>query len=78
MSKLRLLEEITPENLSDVSQYPNLFAVLIRRGWKDHQLEALAGGNTLRVLEGVERVQREMEREGVVASMARYTLREDL
>jgi membrane dipeptidase len=49
-----------PEGLSDVSMYPNLFAELIRRGWSDHDLELLAGGNVLRALEQAEAVSRSM------------------
>lgn len=49
-----------PEGLSDVSMYPNLFAELIRRGWSDHDLELLAGGNVLRVMEKAEEVSRSM------------------
>jgi membrane dipeptidase len=54
-----------PEGLSDVSMYPNLFAELIRRGWSDHDLELLAGGNVLRALEQAERVARSMKGEPV-------------
>lgn len=49
-----------PEGLSDVSMYPNLFAELIRRGWSDHDLELLAGGNVLRAMEKAEEVSRSM------------------
>jgi len=45
-----------PVGLSDVSMYPNLFAELIRRGWKDPDLEALAGRNALRVMRTAEAV----------------------
>lgn len=68
--------ESVPEGLEDVSKYPALFAELIRRGWTDEQLEALAGGNTLRILEGVEKVREEMKAEK--ASMGRYLRRKDL
>lgn len=51
---------IWPQGLSDVSMYPNLFAELIRRGWTDHDLALLAGGNLLRVLEKAEEVSRSM------------------
>jgi membrane dipeptidase len=54
----------------------DLFAELIRRGWTDEELEGLAGGNTLRVLEGLERVQKEMADEK--PSMARYSKRNDI
>lgn len=50
-----------PEGLSDVSMYPNLFAELIRRGWTDRELELLAGGNLLRVMEKTQEVARSMK-----------------
>jgi len=43
-----------PQDLSDVSMYPNLFAELIQRGWNDEDLAKLASGNFLRVLREVE------------------------
>ncbi len=51
-----------PVGLSDVSMYPNLFAELIRRGWSDADLEALAGGNVLRAMEKAEAVAAELRR----------------
>lgn len=45
-----------PEGLEDVSTYPNLFAELIRRGYSDEELAAIAGGNLLRVLRAAEDV----------------------
>lgn len=54
-----------PQGLSDVSMYPNLFAELIRRGWSDHDLELLAGGNVLRALEKAEEVAKSMKQEPV-------------
>ncbi len=44
-----------PKGLEDTSRFPYLFAELIRRGWTDGDLAKLAGGNILRVLDGVER-----------------------
>jgi membrane dipeptidase len=71
--------EIVPRDLEDVSKYPALFAELIRRGWSDKDLEGLAGGNLLRVMEGAERVQREIEEEGKTGpSMDRWLARPDL
>jgi membrane dipeptidase len=49
-----------PEGLSDVSMYPNLFAELIRRGWSDADLQLLAGGNVMRVLEENERTAKRL------------------
>lgn len=45
-----------PAGMEDVSSYPVLFAELIRRGWTDAQLAALAGGNVLRVMREAEAV----------------------
>lgn len=53
----------TPDGLEDVSRFPHLFAELIRRGWSDDQLAALASGNFLRVFRAVERVGREMRQQ---------------
>ncbi|WP_435199963.1 dipeptidase [Janibacter sp. GS2] len=41
----------TPVGLEDVSSYPRLFAALGERGWSRTDLEALAHGNVLRVLQ---------------------------
>jgi len=43
-----------PEDLSDVSMYPNLFAELVLRGWSDEDLAKLASGNFLRVMREAE------------------------
>jgi membrane dipeptidase len=51
-----------PEGLSDVSMYPNLFAELVRRGWSDRDLKALAGENVLRAMEQAEAVSRRLSR----------------
>jgi membrane dipeptidase len=52
--------DVWPENLHDVSTYPNLFAELIRRGWTDRELTLLAGENVLRVFEQAEKVAKQM------------------
>ena len=44
----------TAVGLDSVAGYPLVFAELIRRGWSDADLAALAGGNILRVMRGVE------------------------
>ena len=41
--------------LNEVSEYPNLTAVLLARGWPENDLAKLWGGNTLRIL-GANRV----------------------
>ena len=43
-----------PQNLSDASMYPNLFAELALRGWSDEDLAKLASGNFLRVMRAAE------------------------
>jgi membrane dipeptidase len=60
-----------PQGLSDVSMYPNLFAELIRRGWNDHDLELLAGGNVLRALAQAEAVAKSMRKEPVPVGLAK-------
>lgn len=53
----------TPVGLEDVSKYPDLFAELIRRGWKDADLRKLAGENLLRAFARAEAVARRLRRE---------------
>jgi membrane dipeptidase len=52
-----------PTGLSDVSMYPNLFAELVRRGWKDADLRKLAGENVLRAMSEAERVAARLRKE---------------
>ena len=40
-----------------MSEYPNLFAELLARGWAESDLEKVAGLNLLRVLRGTEAVR---------------------
>tara|TARA_R110000782_G_scaffold24001_1_gene62283 strand:+ start:3059 stop:4300 length:1242 start_codon:yes stop_codon:yes gene_type:complete len=53
-----------PPGLEDVSGFPNLFAVLVERGWSDEDLRKLAGENLLRVMRRVEKVSAEMQAAG--------------
>ena len=46
----------TPAGLEGVETYPALLAELMRRGWSDADIAALAGGNILRVMEKAEGV----------------------
>jgi membrane dipeptidase len=46
--------DTVPEGLEDVSKFPQLFAELIQRGWKDEELRKLAGGNVLRAFRATE------------------------
>lgn len=43
-----------PEELEDVARYPNLFRVLLDRGYDEDAIEAIAGKNLLRVWEAAE------------------------
>ena len=50
-----------PAGLQDVSEYPNLVAELLQRGYSDEDIEKILGGNALRVWAGVERVAQELQ-----------------
>lgn len=50
-----------PLGLEDVSRFPHLFAVLIKRGWSDDDLRKLAGGNLLRAMRKTERVAHDLQ-----------------
>ena len=43
-----------PEGLEDVSKYPNLIFELLKRGYKEEEIEKICSGNFLRVWEEVE------------------------
>ncbi|OJT22391.1 peptidase M19 [Archangium sp. Cb G35] len=43
-----------PTGLKDVSQYPNLFRVLLERGYSEADIEKIASGNVFRVWQKVE------------------------
>ncbi len=45
-----------PVGLEDVSKYPNLFAVLMQRGYSDNDLQKIAQLNLIRVFKAVEAV----------------------
>ena len=47
-----------PEGIKDVSMYPNLIAVLLRRGYSEADIEKICYKNTFRVWREVERVSR--------------------
>lgn len=53
----------TPVGLEDVSKYPDLFAELVRRGWKDGDLRRLAGENLLRAFARAEAVAGQLRKE---------------
>jgi membrane dipeptidase len=49
-----------PMGLKDVSEFPNLIAELLRRGWTDLEVKKAAGLNCLRVMRAVEGVAAHM------------------
>ena len=57
------VDDELPVGLEDISNYPDLFAELIIRGWSDADLKKLAGENILRALEKAEQVARRLQRE---------------
>jgi membrane dipeptidase len=52
-----------PVGLEDVSNYPDLFIELMKRGYSDDDLRKVAGENLLRVLNRTERVARRLQRQ---------------
>ena len=46
----------TPDDLEDVSKFPNLFKELLDNGWEEEDLVKIAGANILRVFSDVEKV----------------------
>ena len=48
--------ELLPDGLDDVAGYPRLIGELLRRGYSDDDVRAIAGGNVLRVMRGAEAV----------------------
>ncbi|MEA2562539.1 MAG: rane dipeptidase [Acidobacteriota bacterium] len=52
-----------PAGLEGVDDYPVLFAELLRRGWKDEEIQKLAGRNALRVFREAEKVSERLRKE---------------
>ena len=55
--------ELLPIGMEDVSRFPSLFAELLRRGYTDDDIRAIAGGNVLRVMRGAEAAARRIHAE---------------
>ena len=51
-----------PVGMEDVSNFPDLIAELLRRGWTEADVKKVAGLNTLRVMREAERVAAQMRR----------------
>lgn len=60
---------VMPKGLEDVSTYPALLEELRRRGYNDAQLQAIAGGNVLRVMERSEAVAAKLQRQSEASDM---------
>jgi membrane dipeptidase len=55
--------ELMPVGMEDVSRFPYLVAQLLRRGYGDDDVLAIAGGNILRVMRGAEAVASRLQSE---------------
>ena len=55
--------ELLPDGLDDVAGFPRLIGELLRRGYSDDDVRAVAGGNVLRVMRGAEAVAARLQRE---------------
>jgi membrane dipeptidase len=51
-----------PIGLEDVSTYPALFVELLRRGYSDRDIAAIAGDNVLRVMSQAEKVAKKLQK----------------
>lgn len=52
----------TPDGLESVARFPQLLAELIRRGWSDAAVTALAGRNFIRVFGQIERIGEDLRK----------------
>jgi membrane dipeptidase len=50
-----------PDGMEDCSKLPKITEALLRKGYSENDIRKILGGNTLRVMEQVERVSREMQ-----------------
>ncbi len=55
--------EMPPSGLDDVSQFPNLIAELLRRGWGDDEVLKVLGLNVLRAMQKAELVAQRLQAE---------------
>jgi membrane dipeptidase len=55
--------DCAPQGLEDVSRFPSLTAELLRRGWKDADVEKVIGLNVLRAMRQAERVARRLRQQ---------------
>jgi membrane dipeptidase len=52
---------VMPHGMEDCSKLPKLTEAMLRRGYSEDDIRKILGGNTLRVMEAVERVSRELQ-----------------
>jgi len=52
---------VMPRGMEDCSKLPKLTEALLRRGYSEDDIRKILGGNTLRVMEAVERVSHELQ-----------------
>jgi membrane dipeptidase len=50
-----------PDGLEDCSKLPKITEALLRKGYSEDDIRKILGGNTLRAMEQVERVSRQMQ-----------------
>src|SRR5260370_12847926 len=50
-----------PDGLEDCSKLPKITEALLRKGYSENDIRKILGGKTLRVMEQVERVSRELQ-----------------
>jgi membrane dipeptidase len=50
-----------PEGMEDCSKLPRITEALLRKGYKEEDVRKILGGNTLRVMEQVEKVSKELQ-----------------
>jgi membrane dipeptidase len=55
--------ELLPVGLEDVSRFPYLIAELLRRGYAEDDVRAIAGGNVLQIMRGAEETARRLQTE---------------
>jgi membrane dipeptidase len=61
-----------------LEEYLVQIAELYRRGWDRYELAGLTGANLLRVLEGAEKVARDLQAEGALPAYDLYKKRTDI
>lgn len=50
-----------PDGMEDCSKLPRITEALMRKGYSDNDIRKILGGNTLRVMEQVERISKELQ-----------------